>query len=222
MQTEPKYLPASCRRLWPNSWPILWPVLLCMVAAACSTTPPEASVTPPAPAVAAPPGTPPAPPATEIQSVVPAVVLPAATRHALIAALAYRQGLQGMSASEMTRERNQLTAQAGNPENQMRLALLYAQTRTPAGDPGKALALAESLLKSNDPAAVALHPLAALLVEQLTERVRLEGQHERQLAQARENQRRIHDLQEKLERLANIERSLPARTPPPAPAGKQP
>lgn len=189
-------------------------VAVCLAATACSSTSPQA----PAASPAALPTVPAAPDAAS-QSVVPSVVLPAATRHALIAALAYRQGLQGMSASEIARERSQLAANAGNPENQMRLALLYAQTRTSAGDSAKALALAETLLKSNDPAAVALQPLAALLVEQLTERVRLEGAQERLQTQSKEYQRKIHDLQEKLERLANIERSLPTRS---APAGKLP
>jgi hypothetical protein len=49
--------------------------------------------------------------------------------------------------------------------------------------------------------------------------VRLEGVQERLQTQGKENQRKIHDLQEKLERLANIERSLPARS---TPTGKLP
>lgn len=207
MHTETRTFLPLCRRFCT--------VVVCLAATACSSTAPQA----PAASPAALPTAPAAPPDATSQSVVPAVVLPAATRHALIAALAYRQGLQGMSASEIARERSQLAATTGNPENQMRLALLYAQTRTSTGDPAKALALAETLLKSNDPAAVALQPLAALLVEQLTERVRLEGVQERLQTQGKENQRKIHDLQEKLERLANIERSLPARS---APTGKLP
>lgn len=224
MQIELNVLPDKRR---------LWPVVIALTLAACSGIAPQPPTPAPAPAAPPLPAVAPAPVLDE-KSVVPAVVLPAATRHALIAALAYRQGLHAMSANELTRERNQLASQLasqpGNPENQMRLALLYAQTyaqahpqtRTPTGDPAKALALADALLKSTAPAAVALHPLAALLVEQLAERVRLEGQNERQQVQGKEQQRKIHDLQEKLERLANIERSLPARAPQSPPTGKQP
>jgi hypothetical protein len=116
-------------------------------------------------------------------------------------------------------ERNRLAAISADPEAQLRLALLLAQPRAGNGDLARALTLAEAVVKSTHPSAPAVRPLAALLAEQLLERQRLEQQVERQSAQLRDSQRRVGELQEKLERLANIERSLPGR---PLPAGRAP
>lgn len=185
MHTETRTFLPLCRRFCT--------VVVCLAATACSSTAPQA----PAASTCCAPDSTRCPPGCHQSVRRSGQGSTRRTRHALIAApVTYRQGLQGMSASEIARERSQLAATTGNPENQMRLALLYAQTRTSTGDPAKALALAETLLKSNDPAAVALQPLAALLVEQLTERVRLEGVQERLQTQGKENQRKIHDLQE--------------------------
>ncbi|MBS4017404.1 MAG: hypothetical protein KGZ68_04115 [Dechloromonas sp.] len=112
-----------------------------------------------------------------------------------------------------------MAAISADPEAQLRLALLLAQPRAGNGDLARALTLAEAVVKSTHPSAPAVRPLAALLAEQLLERQRLEQQVERQSAQLRDSQRRVGELQEKLERLANIERSLPGR---PLPAGRAP
>lgn len=136
----------------------------------------------------------------------------------LPAALEYRQALNAMSAAEVARERAELAAHAGDAGAQMRLALLLAQPRQGVGDPVRALALLEGLLKSRKPEAIELHPLARLLAEQLQERQRLEANAERQAAQLKESQRKVQELQEKIERLAEIERSLPQRPVAPLPA----
>lgn len=162
---------------------------------------------------------PPAPPAP-VQSTLPAPSsAPPVTvaEDAQTSALLYRQSISLKPAPEVVRERNRLTPAASTPAAQLRLALLLAQPRT--GDLAKAMLLVESLLKSTEPAATALHPLAALLAEQLAERLRLEANGERLAGQLKENQRRVGELQEKLERLTNIERSLPGR---PLPHGRTP
>lgn len=129
-------------------------------------------------------------------------------------ALAFQRHLATLDALETARTRGLLAAQPGNPDARIRLALLLAQTKGNNGDLGRAQSVLESLLKSTDEAAGALHPLARLLAEQLAERQRLENQLERQGAQLRESQRKVQELQEKIDRLAEIERSLPSATRP--------
>lgn len=129
-------------------------------------------------------------------------------------ALAFQRTLAGLDSLELARTRGQLAAQPGNADAQIRLALLLAQSKTGNGDLAKAQALLENLLKANDAAAQALHPLARLLAEHLAERQRLESQIERQGVQLKDSQRKVQELQEKIDRLAEIERSLPSAARP--------
>lgn len=78
-------------------------------------------------------------------------------------------------------------------------------------DHGKAVALLENVLKSADPAALVLQPLARLLVDNYQERARLEGLIGKQDVQLKDNQRKITELQDKLDSLADIERTLTPR-----------
>ena len=135
---------------------------------------------------------------------------------ALDAALEYRQTLVGMSGNELARERSELAARNADPEAQMRLALLHLLPRQGNVELARPLALLESVLKSSRPGALALQPLARLLVEQLNERQRLEGALDRQAQQLKESQKKVLELQEKIDRLAEIERSLPQRPALPA------
>ena len=61
--------------------------------------------------------------------------------------------------------------------------------------------------------AVSLNPLVRTLAVQYAERLKLEVQNDKLVQQLKENQRRSGELQEKLDALANIERSLPVRPP---------
>jgi len=137
------------------------------------------------------------------------------------ALLAFHQQLQRLSSQELARERTNLAAQPPLPAVQVRLAMAYGQPRG-GGDLVRASALLEAVLKSNDPMAVSLHPLARLLADNYTERQRNDMQVEKLNQQIRDGQRRADQLQEKLNALADIERSLPARprgARPAAPAG---
>lgn len=138
---------------------------------------------------------------------------------ALDAALEYRQSLAGMSGNELARERSELTARNGDPEAQMRLALLLLQPRQGNVELARPMALLDALLKSSRPGAQALQPLARLLAEQLSERQRLEGTVDRQALQLKESQKKVQELQEKIDRLAEIERNLPQRPALPAAGG---
>ncbi len=96
-----------------------------------------------------------------------------------------------------------------DPYLQMQQAIQLGQVRPP--DLQRASNLLESVMKSSHPAAVTLAPLARVLHDQYGERLRLEQQ-------VREAQRRGDQLQEKIDALSAIERSLPAR---PAPSSKK-
>jgi len=131
--------------------------------------------------------------------------------------LGYAQLLAQMSPQELARERAVLLYIPPTPSSQLRLAMLYGQTRATADLP-RAQALLDKLLRSSDPAAASLQPLARLLATQYQERRRLQAQNERLLLQVSESLRHSAELQDKLDALATIERSLPTRptgeTPP--------
>jgi len=125
--------------------------------------------------------------------------------------LAYYQMLSRMTPAELGRERMVLAALPPNPNTQLRTAMLFGHPRAPQ-DFGKSLGLLDHLLKSSDPAAISLQPLARMLADNYSERQKLEGQVERQAQQVKESQRKAVELQEKLDGLADIERTLPARS----------
>jgi hypothetical protein len=125
-------------------------------------------------------------------------------------ALAYYQSLQRMSPTQLSRERAMLAALPQSAGIQLRMAMLLGH---PRGQPdlAKALSLLDAVLKSVDPVAVGLQPLARLLVDNYGERQRLETLLEKQGLQLKESQRKAIELQEKIDGLADIERTLPQR-----------
>lgn len=126
------------------------------------------------------------------------------------AAIAYNQGLSRMTPAELARERMVLTAVPQIPFTQVRLAMLLGHPRAQQ-DLGKGLSLLEGVLKSNELAAVSFHPLARLLADNYQERVKLDSQQEKQGVLLKESQRKATELQEKLDSLANIEKTLMPR-----------
>lgn len=140
------------------------------------------------------------------------------------AALAYYQALQRMTPAELSRERSILTAVPQTPFTQLRMAMLLGSARI-ATDLPKAQQILDALLKSVEPSAAPFQPTARLLADNYAERLKLEAQVERQSLAAREAQRRQQELQEKLDGLAGIERSLSVRPRPqrmPAAKGERP
>lgn len=133
------------------------------------------------------------------------------------AALAYYQMLQRMTPAQLSRERSVLATLPPNPGTQVQIAMVLGHSR---GEPdlAKATNLLEGVLKSADPAAVKLHPLARLLADNYVNRQRLETQLDRQGQQLKDSQRKAAELQEKIDSLADIERTLPQR-PRAAPPG---
>ncbi|MCG2577380.1 permease [Dechloromonas sp. XY25] len=130
------------------------------------------------------------------------------------AALTYYQGLGRMTPAELGRERMVLVAVPQTPYTQVRMAMLLGHPRVQQ-DLGKGLALLDSVLKSNEPAAMPFHPLARQVADNYLERLKLEGQLDKQGQQLKDSQRKTSEqqdkldkLQEKLDSLADIERTL--------------
>ncbi len=190
-------------------------VLACaaLLAGCTSPAPPRS---PPAPvAVVVPAPLPVAPPVEPAPQPALPVSAPAPEVPQVTLALAYADRVQRMPPAELTRE----IARLGEAEDTLaasplNLALVLAQTRQPV-DTARALALVQRLLGHNDAATQPLHPLARLLEGRLLQQRRLEEQLERQAQQLRDAQRRTDQLNERLEAVRAIERSMTARPPAP-------
>ncbi|MGV0950580.1 MAG: permease [Azonexus sp.] len=166
--------------------------VLAVLMAGCAATPPAV---PPA-----------APPVTASEDAGP------------LPTLAYYQMLQRMTPAQVNRERMVLAALPPTPNTQLRTAMVLGHPRGQQ-DFTKALALLEGVLKSTDPGSVSLHPLARLLADNYSERQKLETQLEKQGQQLKDSQRKTVELQEKIDELADIERTLPQRPRATRPAG---
>jgi hypothetical protein len=127
------------------------------------------------------------------------------------AALVYYQSLSRMTPAELGRERMVLAAVQQIPFTQLRMAMFLGHPRVQQ-DLGKGLALLDGVLKSTDPTAAPFQPLARQLADNYLERIKLESQLEKQVQllnqQLKDSQRKAAELQEKLDSLANIEKTL--------------
>ncbi len=139
---------------------------------------------------------------------------------AMLPLLGYYQMLQRMSPQELLRERNVLTAVRQTPSTQVRLSMVLGLGRGPA-DLARAQNLLDGVLKSGAADAASLHSLARMLSSQYQERLkldqernRLEQQNDKVGQQLKESQRHADELQQKLDAMANIERSIPVRPTP--------
>lgn len=180
---------------------------LALVATACTTTPK------PLPA----PKAPEPPPAPEIVYVPTQEPVDKAARHLL----AYQDILSRLPTADLSRELGRLGDGASSVQSTMDLALVLGQTRTP-GDVAKAQNLLDQVLGNPSPEAQAWHGLARLLSARYADQRRAEDQVDRLNQQLRDtqrdNQRKLDQLNEKLEALKSIERSLNNRNnAPPAP-----
>jgi hypothetical protein len=186
--------------------------------AGCTSPPPAR--TPPAPvAVVVPAPLPVAAPEPPPEPA-PQASAPAPEASQVAQALAYADRVQRMQPAELAREITRLgDAEDTLAANPLNLALALAQTRQPV-DTARALAQVQRMLGHSDAATQPLHPLARLLESRLLQQRRLEEQLERQAQQLRDAQRRTDQLNERLEAVRAIERSMTAR--PPAPAASAP
>ncbi len=133
-------------------------------------------------------------------------------RVAVAHVLAYADRVRLLGPAELATEIASLGDGGDTPHLQLQLALALVQTHQPV-DTARALGLVQRVVASTQPQAVALQPLARLLAARLMEQRRLEDQADRQNQQIRDAQRRIDQLNERLEAMRAIERSLTPRAP---------
>ncbi|MEG1325372.1 MAG: hypothetical protein RSD99_10815, partial [Janthinobacterium sp.] len=124
--------------------------------------------------------------------------------------LAYQGALRLMTPSELVKAQLDLAKADHAPSNTLRRARLQGALRG-SGDLARAQALLEPLLTATGKEAQLLAPLAQLLASQYAELRRQEESIDKLNTQLRDAQRRIDLLNEKLEALKNIERSLSVR-----------
>lgn len=135
--------------------------------------------------------------------------------------LRYADRVRALTPAELTMEIASLGEPGNQPARLLQLAIALMQSNQPV-ETARALGLAQRAAASTAPDATPYRPLARLIANRLLEQRKLEEAVERQTQQLREQQRRIDQLNERLEAMRAIERSLnnraPATTPrPPTP-----
>ena len=193
-----------------------WALALPFVLVACSTTETTPASVPlhtamtnvtmqsqPAPA-AAPVTTPP------VQTTAP--ISPRAP-DATTQMLAWADHTRGLPSTELSLEITRLLDIPDSqraPAHDLQLAIALGQTHL-ASDLPRAQAAVQKLLANQTEEARALHPLARLVSARLAEQKRVEDQLDKQNQQLRDQQRRIDQLNDRLEAMRAIERSLTTR-----------
>ncbi|OGB31720.1 MAG: hypothetical protein A3B67_01740 [Burkholderiales bacterium RIFCSPHIGHO2_02_FULL_66_10] len=124
--------------------------------------------------------------------------------------LAYADRLRSLPANELALEQAALGDPGNLPTRQFQLALVLMHSHQPA-DTARALGLLQRVMAHPAPESAPLKPLARLLAARLLDQRRLEDGVERQSQQLRDSQRRIEVLNERLEAMRAIERSLTPR-----------
>jgi hypothetical protein len=129
---------------------------------------------------------------------------------AAVLALDYADRLRAMTVPALAQEIARLGEPGAAPGRQLQLAMALALTRVPS-DLQRAQGLLQRVLDNGTDEARALHPLARLLAAQYGEQRRADEATERQAQQLRDAQRRIDQLNDRLEAVRAIERSLSTR-----------
>jgi hypothetical protein len=125
----------------------------------------------------------------------------------LDAMLLYADRLRPLPASDLAAELARLGDPGDSPTVQMQAALVLAQTRASA-DLQRALGLLQRVVASTSSEALPLQPLARTLAARYLDQRRIEDDRDRQVQQLRESQKRIEQLNERIEALRAIERSF--------------
>ncbi|MDO9315581.1 MAG: hypothetical protein Q7T97_13670 [Burkholderiaceae bacterium] len=124
--------------------------------------------------------------------------------------LAYHDQVRGLSPNDLAQEINRLAALPVAPDTSLELALTLMQTRN-GGELNRAIGLVDPLTKGSSPDQRAWQPFARLLMSRLLELRRLEDLLDKRNQELRDSQRDVRQLNEKLEALKAIERSLAPR-----------
>jgi hypothetical protein len=175
-------------------------LLLCLTLTACTLNSPLPDAPAPAP-------TPP--------QVVHVITAPPVPPDEIGPLLSYHQSLRRMSQGELLKELSGLGLQQRSPRVAIQMAMALMLTRG-GGDLARAQTLLDSVASSADIEAAPFRPLAQLLSSNCAETRRLYEHADKLIVQQKDNQRRIDQLNDTLEALKTIERTLPVR-PAPAP-----
>lgn len=127
--------------------------------------------------------------------------------------LNYHQTLRRMSQGELLKELSGLGLQKRSPRVAIQMGMALMLTRG-GGDLARAQALLDSVATSADVEAGPFRPLAQLLSSNCAETRRLYDHADKLAAQQKDSLRRIDQLNEMLEGLKTIERTLPVRPAP--------
>lgn len=162
----------------------------------------------------------PLPPRVELRERVVEVSVPqvAAADRAGQQLLRLHERLRALAPAELAQEIAAAGPAAEDAARAPAAAVQLALTLTLAhAEPARAQALLEQVQRGDTAEARAWAGWSRLLASRLAEQRRLDGEIERLNQQARENQRRLDQLNEKLEALKAIERSLHTRPAGPGP-----
>ncbi len=210
------------------AWRLGGALALGTLTSACAVTPlspapapaPAAAATP---AAGAGPAAPAAPGASAPGGAAPAVVAAAplplvggidnvGEHEATAAVLRYADRVRALTPGELALEIALLGEPGNQPLRQMQLALALTHSNQPV-ETARALGLLQRVAANANSDAAPYRPLARLIAHRLMEQRKLEDAVERQAQQLREQQRRIEQLNERLEAMRAIERSLNNRAP---------
>ncbi|MDN6882524.1 hypothetical protein QMO14_02800 [Variovorax sp. CAN2819] len=182
------------------------PFVLLLAACASQPKPPaEADALPPPPVVprVMPVEAEPKAPATQPASSLFTTML----QGPVASMLSYADKVRPLNGADLNAEIARVGDPGDSPTAQMQLALLLSQTRVPA-DLARALGLLQRVIANPAPEAQALQPLARALAARYVEQRRVEDDRDKQVQQLRDSQRRIDQLNDRIEALRAIERSF--------------
>jgi len=175
-------------------------LLLSLSLAGCTLTPPRPPLPTPAEVTLPPPPAivelPPPPPPDEVGPL-----------------LSYHQQLRKMTQGDMLKELSGLGLQQRSPRVAVQMGMVLMLTRG-SGDLARAQALLDSVATATETDAQPFKALAQLLSSNCAETRRLAEHADKLAIQQKDSQRRIDQLNEMLEGLKTIERTLPARPAP--------
>lgn len=207
---------------------------LSLMACASPPMPQPEEIPPPPPVIA--PAPPPPPESTPVPSageqpapVITPVPAPPVVTNQLIAPhttdlptlLEHAERLRSLTAPELLAHIAALGDPGHQPVRQMQLALALTYTHQPP-DTARALGLLQRVINHTAPESAPFKSLARILASRLMDQRRLEDAVDRQAQQLRDSTRRIEQLNERLEAMRAIERSLMPRPAAPGPNGNRP
>jgi hypothetical protein len=135
----------------------------------------------------------------------------------------YTASVRRLVAAELTREHDsvkQAVAKNQSDVNRLRLAIIYSLPGTPLHDDAKCLAILDAVIK--EASATPVRNFASFLQTMVTDNKRLDDNGQTLAQKLKEEQKQNEQLQQKLEALKSIEKSLsdrdrqqPQQAPPP-------